>query len=146
MTEQDDMPTPYQYDEWLTTKVIFPIGDGYQQAVITYHKWDLEGNIIVQKNENQMLGTRVYIAEFPDGESIKIAGKFSVEFILQSCDAYGNKFMLLKEIMDHKSIDKAVNNSEGCITCKNWAPERRNTKKLVISHQLVWWYDFMGTP
>ena len=57
--EQDDAPPPENSNEYLTTKVILPRNEGYQKAVIKQRKWDLEGNLIGQRNTNLMLEKRV---------------------------------------------------------------------------------------
>ena len=108
-------------------KEILPRGEGNQRAVITHYTNDLEGNLIEQWNEKSLLDTRVITAEFPDKEAIEIYANTAVNSILHNCDADGNKFMLFKSIMDHKSTYKDVNNRDGYINPKNRAPERMKT-------------------
>ena len=108
-------------------KEILPRGEGNQRAVITHYTNDLEGNLIEQWNEKSLLDTRVITAEFPDKEAIEISANTAVNSILHNCDADGNKFMLFKSIMDHKSTYKDVKNRDGYINPKNRAPERMKT-------------------
>ena len=44
--KQDDASTLEQFFEYLTMIVLFPRGQGYQWAVITHRRWDLEGKLI----------------------------------------------------------------------------------------------------
>ena len=62
--------------------ILFTRGEEYQWSLIKHSKRDLEVKIIVQQNTNPLLGTRVYTADFPDGEAIKIAAKNAADSIL----------------------------------------------------------------
>ena len=76
-----------------------------------------------QRNANSLLDIRVYTAYFPDGDTINIDANTAAEYIFHYFELYGNKFMLFKAIMDHKSTEKYFKKSEGYITHKNQAPE-----------------------
>ena len=49
--------------------------------------------------------------------------------MLHNFDAGGNKLILFKSFMDHKSTEKAFKKSDGYITGKKQALERRNMTK-----------------
>ena len=66
MLDHNDATAPDQYDEYLTMKTLLPRGDGYQWAVITYQKRDLEGNLVRKQNEKLLSDTRVYTTDLPD--------------------------------------------------------------------------------
>ena len=61
--------------------------------------------------------------------------------MLHNFDAGGNKLILFKSFMDHKSTEKAFKKSDGCITGKKQALERRNMTKCW--EMIIEWADGM---
>ena len=138
--DDEGIVTPEETDEFMNAEVSLPRGDGYQRAVVSHRKRDRGGNLIGRRNNNPLLDTRVYEARFPDGEAIEVAANVVAESLFRVCDSDGNEFLLIKEILDHKSDETAVPESDGWIKRKeNRPPERRKTTKGW--HLLIEWAD-----
>ena len=62
-----------------------------------------------------ILDTTVYEAVFPGGKVVEVSTNQVAEYILTSCDAEGNAFMMFIDILDHWSDDKAISKEDGLI-------------------------------
>ena len=79
---------------------------------------------------NPILDTRTYEVEFPDGQTAKYSANIIAENMYAQCDAEGNQYLLLKEIVDWKKSSSATapadmyvtrgSNRHFCKTTKGW--------------------------
>ena len=61
---------------------------------------------------NPILDTRVYEVEFPDGTINDYAANILAEALYAQVDVDGNRYLLLKEINDHKKDQSALSREE----------------------------------
>jgi hypothetical protein len=61
---------------------------------------------------NPILDTRVYEVEFPDGTINDYAANIIAEALYAQVDVDGNRYLLLKEIIDHKKDQSALSREE----------------------------------
>ena len=59
------------------------------------------------------MDTREYEVEFIDGTTERYSANIMAENIHSQCDSEGNQYLVLKEIIDHKSNESALRVSDG---------------------------------
>jgi hypothetical protein len=59
-------------------------------------------------HSNPILDTRIYNIEFDDGDVTELTTNLIAESIYLQCDPYGNQYLLLDQLIDHRSTDRAV--------------------------------------
>jgi hypothetical protein len=57
---------------------------------------------------NPILDTRTYNVEFPDGRSEEYTANVIAENMYAQCDVEGNRFLVLQDIVGHKTDGHAV--------------------------------------
>jgi hypothetical protein len=95
-------------DKLLSTEVVLSKGDLQCVGKVINRKRDLDGNPIGRANTNPILDTRIYEVEFLDGTIAEYAANVLAEALYTQVDADGNRFLLLKEIVDHMKDGTAV--------------------------------------
>ena len=83
--------------------VLLPRGEGYQRAIIYHRKRNSSGKTIGKRIANTFLNTRVYEAEFPDGEGVVISANTTATSLFDNCSYNGHHLMLFRYLLDHKS-------------------------------------------
>ncbi len=109
--EADDH-TLEAYDEYLTAEVLLPVMGSMTKAKITGRKRDADGNPMGKRNANPMLDTREYEVVFPDGATDVFTANIIAENSYSQVDEEGNSFLIMSEIIDHKS-ESAVTKDDG---------------------------------
>jgi hypothetical protein len=71
-------------------------------------KRDHTSKAIGRSNTNPLLDTRTYFVEFPDGTETEFAANIIAESMYAQSDLDGNQYLLLSEIIDHKSDGNAL--------------------------------------
>ena len=71
-------------------------------------KQDLDRNTTGSGYSNPLLYTCFYKVQFQDGLISKYAANVIAENLYSQTNPDGNGFLLLKDILDHKSTNKAV--------------------------------------
>ena len=66
----------------------------------------LNGNIIGSLHSKPLLDTCVYEVQFQDGSISEYVANLIDENLYSHIDPYGNEFLLLNDILDHRSTDK----------------------------------------
>jgi len=95
-------------DNLLSAEVVLP-KDGLQFiGKVVGRKRDSNGELIGRANSNPILDTRVYKVEFPDGTINEYSANILSEAIYSQVDPEGNRFLLLKEIVDHEKGPEAL--------------------------------------
>ena len=83
--------------------------DDFARTLVMRRKQDLDGNIIGSHHSNSLLDTRIYEVQFQDGSISKYTANLIAEKLYSCTYPDGNKFLLLNDILDHKSTEKAMN-------------------------------------
>lgn len=96
------------YDRYLLAEVLLPLGDQMQTAKVLKRKRDDNNNPVGKSNPNPLLDTRVYEVQFPDGTEKEYTANLIAESLYSQVDVEGNQYLLLDEILDHKSDGTAV--------------------------------------
>jgi hypothetical protein len=105
--EIDDF-TPETYDALISAEVLLPKGDILLPAKVIGRKRDHNGNPLGTAHNNPILDTRVYEVQFQDGHTESYAANIIVENMYAQVDPEGNQYLLLDEIMNHRSDSKAI--------------------------------------
>jgi Reverse transcriptase (RNA-dependent DNA polymerase) len=117
-----------------------------QTAKVLKRKRDDNNHPIGISNTNPLLDTRVYEVQFPDGTEKEYTANLIAEALYSQVDLEGNQYLLLDEILDHKSDGTAVQLDDMYLpqTGSN-SHMRRTTKGWKL---LVQWKDgsSMWTP
>ena len=87
---------------------MLPKGDWFSRVKVNIRKHNSYGNLLGARHSNPFLDTHVYEVKFQDGATNEYATNITVENLYSNTDPEGNKFMILKDIIIHRSTDKAV--------------------------------------
>ncbi|CAJ1941927.1 unnamed protein product, partial [Cylindrotheca closterium] len=98
-----------------------------QRAVVRRRIVDAEGNPIGVANNNQLLDTRQYEVEYEDGGTEIFSANLLAENLLAQVDEHGHKHLLMEEITEHRSNEKAVKKQDGFYSLKSGTQRRRHT-------------------
>ena len=115
MPDQDDAPNSDEGDKYIGMEVLLPRGDGYHNTKVAHMNQNVDGDLIDLRNANLILDTTVYDAVFPGGEGLEESTNQVSETIIISFGAEVNEFMMFREILDHRSDDKAIIKEYGFI-------------------------------
>jgi Reverse transcriptase (RNA-dependent DNA polymerase) len=96
------------FDNYISAQVLLPKGDSLVSGQVIKRKRDSNGNPIGHSNNNPLLDTRVYEVQFPDGTEQEYTANLIAESLYSQVDDEGNQFILLDEILDHKSDSTAI--------------------------------------
>ena len=131
LEEADDAFTPDVYDTYLNMELAIPQGDSLEPrlARVTKRLKDANGLPIGLANENPILDTRMYEAEYLDGERTSLAANSIAENLFTQIDDKGNRQVLMDEIIGHRSNEHAVKQQDAFITTKTGTKRRRETTK-----------------
>jgi len=121
-----DEYTADAYDNYLSARVRLERGNSQFTGTVKKRAQDASANPIGVANNNPLLDTREYGVEFPDGSVDVLSANVIAESIYASVDEKGHQFVLLKEILDHRSNKDAVSKDDGWIQGTN--RKRRTTK------------------
>ena len=98
-----------------------------QRAIVRRRLVDAEGNPTGVANNNQLLDTRQYEVEYEDGSTEILSANLLAENLLAQVDEHGHKHLLMEEITEHRSDEKAVKKQDGFYTLKSGTQRRRHT-------------------
>jgi hypothetical protein len=90
------------FDELLLTEPMLMREGIKERAKIIGRKRDNEGNLIGQFNNNPLLNTRIYLAEFPDGHIAEYSTNMIAEAVYDSVNDDGYEEQLFHLIVDHQ--------------------------------------------
>ncbi len=120
--------TPEAYDALISAELMLPKGDILLPAKVMSRKRDENGNPIGVSNTNPILDTRVYEVQFSDGYSESYAANTIIENMYAQVDPEGNHFLLMDEIIDHKSDNTAMKQSKELDDIHTEINKRKSTK------------------
>ena len=66
-------------------------------------------------NENPLLDTRQYAVEFKDGRSESLSANQIAQNLYSQLDEEGNSYLLLEDIIDHRSNSSAIEKSDAFV-------------------------------
>ena len=95
------------YDPFVGAEVLLPNQGTPQTAKVKNRKRDAMGDLIGHAHTHQMLDTRVYDVEFPDGSEASYSANIIAENLLSQCDSEGRQYLLAKHIVGHRK-DEAI--------------------------------------
>jgi len=102
--EADDYTPEIGDDTYLNMEVALPSeDDGPTFAKVTKRLRDANGIPIGVANDNSILHTRVYEAEYMDGRKASLAANVIATNMFAQIDDDGNRFVLLDSIVDHRT-------------------------------------------
>jgi hypothetical protein len=120
------------YDEILLTQPLLMKDGTICRAKILGHKRDENGNPIGNYHSNPLLNSRIYIAEFKDGQTAEYSANTIAEAIYNQINEEGYEETIFEEIIGHernkeamsieqaKSLKEAYNQSSPIYTTKGW--------------------------
>jgi hypothetical protein len=126
------------YDQYVGASVQLSIGDKVHTEKVTERKRDLDGVARGKASANPMLDTRTYNIEFRDGCSEEYTANVISENMHAQCDKEGNRFLMLQEIVGHKTDGHAVERADVYIKVGSNTQIRKTMKGL---HLCVEWKD-----
>ena len=130
MPDVDDYEfTPEQYDEYIGSEILLPIGTERLRGVVKRRTHDLNGNPIGVRNSNPILDTRKYEVQLPDGSIETFNANILAENIMSSVDDEGSLYVLLDEIIDHKRKNNAMGDDDAYAISKDGTRRRKPTTR-----------------
>jgi hypothetical protein len=117
---------------------------------VVSRKRDHEGKAVGKSNTNPFLDTRSYYVEFPNGTETEFAANIIAESMMYAqADLDGNQYLLLSEIIDHKSDGNALHIDDSHFTTATGRKKiMRTTKgwKLCVKwkDESTTWEDLKG--
>jgi hypothetical protein len=100
--------TPEEIVEYLSSKLLLPIGGEFVKARVTKRKTDLHGIPLGMRNPDPILDTREYIVEFPDGSLNLFNTNMIIENLISQIDSQGKVHLLFQHISDHRQTHHNV--------------------------------------
>jgi hypothetical protein len=139
--EADDSFTPDVFgDTYLNMELAIPRdSDGPEFAKVTKRLRDKDGLPIGKANDNPILDTRMYQVEYSDGHKASLAANAIAENMFAQVDDEGNRHVLFKEIIDHRTDGSELKQQDAFITTRSGTKRRRETTKGY--EILVQWKD-----
>jgi hypothetical protein len=84
------------------------MGELWQRAVSLPGKKYKDSNPIGLANANPILNTREYTFTFDDGDETVLNANLIAEAMYVQYNTYGNQYVLLDSIIDHRQLDTAI--------------------------------------
>ena len=89
-------------DPLIHANIFLPKGDRSELATVKDRKRNADGLLIGRKHRNPMLDSRIYIVQFPDGETRDVSYNTLAEHLFSQVDSEGNQYQLFREIINHR--------------------------------------------
>jgi hypothetical protein len=100
------------YDQYVDASVQLSIGDKVQTGKVTGRKRGLDGVARGKASANPILDTITYNVEFPDGRSEEYTSNAIAKNMYVQCYEEGNQFLVLQDIVGHKTDGHAVESAD----------------------------------
>jgi hypothetical protein len=127
--DEDDIQSD-AYDKYIGAEVLVDFGmEGRKRATVKSRARDFEGHFIGRSNKNPLLDTSEYIIEYDDGTADRMFANTIAENIYTQVDEEGRHFVLLNEIVDHRSTADAIPVQEGFVIMPNGRKSPKRTTK-----------------
>jgi len=124
---------------FLNMELALPRGDdGPTFARVKKRLKDADGKPVGVAHKNPVLDTRMFEVEFADGTTASMAANAIAENLFAQIDAEGNRFVLIDEIIGHRTTGDEVKQADAFVETKSGRRRRITTKGWEI---LVRWKD-----
>jgi hypothetical protein len=133
--DEHDLDT---YDQYLGASVQLSIVDKVQTGKVTVWKRGLDGVARGKASANPTLDTITYNVEFPGGRSEEYTANVIAENMYAQCYEDGNQFLVLQDIVGHKTDGHAVERADMYIKVGS---NRQIRKTMKGWHLCVEWKD-----
>jgi hypothetical protein len=100
--------TPEIGDNYIGAKILIPRGGVLSRGRVTRRKREADGNPIGRSHDSPALDTRSYIIEFDDNDRAELTANLIAKSMYAQCDPDGNQYLILADIVDHRSMDNAI--------------------------------------
>ena len=122
--------SPDTYDQYIGARILIP-GDGERiTGRVTKRVRGEDGNPIGRSDPGRPWNdTRRYQVEMSDGRIEDYAANVIAENLFSQCDEEGNQYMILKDIVDHKSDETAVSKEDGTYRNRSGTEVKKKTTK-----------------
>ena len=100
--------TPEIGENFIGAEIMIPCGGVLSRRQVTRRKWDSEGNPVGKSHPNPTLDTRSYILEFDNNDQTELTANLIAKSMYAQCDPDGNQYLLLADIVDHRSFPTAI--------------------------------------
>jgi hypothetical protein len=128
--EADDKFTADSYDTYINMELALERGDDKPTyAKVTKRLKDKDGLPIGTANDNPILDSRMYEAEYQDGYKTALAANVIAENLFAQVDQEGNRHVLFSKITDHRTDGSKIKQQDAFITNKHGSKRRRETTK-----------------
>jgi hypothetical protein len=137
--------TPESFDDtYLNMELALPRDGGEEQfGRVVKRMRDKDGLPIGTTNNNPILDSQLYDAEFQDGYRTSLAANSIAENLFAQIDDEGNWHVLFREIIEHCTNGKQFLQQDAFIT--TWTGTRRRRETTVGWELLVQWKDLSTT-
>jgi hypothetical protein len=98
-------------------------------ARVLKRKKDNDGNPIGIANDNPIFDSRVYIVEWSDRRTEELMANIIVENLFAQVNDEGHQYVLLDDIIDHRSTGDYISGDNGFIHLENGMKRRHHTTK-----------------
>ena len=119
--------TPETGDNYLNAEISLPKGGIMARGRVAGRKRDADGNPVGRANDNPILDTRIYEVQFDDGDVTELTANMIAQSMYAQCDADGNQYMLLDQLVDHRKDDAAISLADQTVHRDNGRTYRRKT-------------------
>lgn len=107
------------YDKLLLTEPQLICEGQLMRATIIGRKRDQDGNLVGTYNNNPLLNTRIYLAEFPDGHVMEYSANVIAEAMYDGVNNEGIETLLFDQIIGHEQDRTAITIQEAKIIKEN---------------------------
>jgi hypothetical protein len=116
--------------KYFTVELIMNTGtNDERRGRVIKRLWGLDDEPIGRAHANPLFDTREYKIKFTDGTREKYQANVIAENMFAQVDTEGNQFLLLQEITDHRSDNRAIPISKGMIHGANGQPKPKITTR-----------------
>ena len=100
-------------------QLIFDRGGERHHGAVVKRAKGFDGRPIGRKHENPLFDTRQYVVEFADGVVENYTANVIAENVVSQVDNEGHEYLLLKEIIDHRKDNTAVQKDDGFVLTRS---------------------------
>ena len=116
------------YNKLISACITLPVSGINQQGQVKRHNRDLDGSNIGKHHPDMSLNTTMYEVQFDNGHTESYAANIIAKNIYEQLDDEGNKFKLIKEIIEHKRDNMAIPKEAGTFTLKGRTHQKKTTR------------------
>jgi hypothetical protein len=118
------------YDKYIEAEVILDDNaNGAMRAAVKRRIRDFDGNVTGRVHRNPLLDTRDYEVEYADGTVDKYMANITADNLYSQVESKGKQFMVLIEIINHKSDGTGMNIEDGYVISHNGNKVPKKTTK-----------------